>query len=208
MNKKGFVNILVVIGILIIAGVAGYFIMNRQISLSTPVSSSTPIQISDVDKTCTTDVDCILISTKCHSCPDTPINRSKSKEYGDQLYSLCEGDMGQTLECAISTLKCTNSRCVKAELLPPKDAEAHIQCVAKGGEWYGDEGGRGKLTGCITATTDGGKLCHDSSECQSVCLADSTLSNTSEFKGRCYGKSDYRGCGIILREKPGIQCID
>ena len=91
---------------------------------------------------------------------------------------------------------------------PPTDEEARTQCIAKGGEWYGHELGRGRLAGCITATNDGGKLCHDSSECQSFCLADWTLGSTSGFKGRCYGKSDYRGCGIILMGESEVQCID
>ena len=41
MNQKGFANIIVIIGIVILAGVAGYFVVNRQ----TPLPEPTPLPI-------------------------------------------------------------------------------------------------------------------------------------------------------------------
>jgi len=42
MNQKGFANIIVIIGVVILVGVAGYFIVNQQKLSSTPTPSSTP----------------------------------------------------------------------------------------------------------------------------------------------------------------------
>lgn len=42
MNQKGFVNIIVIVGIVILVGVTGYFIVNQQAPSSTPSPSSTP----------------------------------------------------------------------------------------------------------------------------------------------------------------------
>lgn len=44
MNQKGFVNILVLIGIIVVAGVAGYFVINRQIQ--PPLPKPEGVQVS------------------------------------------------------------------------------------------------------------------------------------------------------------------
>ncbi len=42
MNQKGFVNIIVIIGVIILVGVAGYFIVNQQTPTPRPIPSPTP----------------------------------------------------------------------------------------------------------------------------------------------------------------------
>jgi len=42
MNQKGFVNIAVIIGVIVLIGVAGYFIANRQTPLPEPTPSPAP----------------------------------------------------------------------------------------------------------------------------------------------------------------------
>lgn len=42
MNQKGFISIIVIIGVVILAGVAGYFIVNEQTSSPVPIPSPTP----------------------------------------------------------------------------------------------------------------------------------------------------------------------
>lgn len=42
MNHKGFINIAVIIGIIVLVGVTGYFVVNRQIFSSEPTSPPTP----------------------------------------------------------------------------------------------------------------------------------------------------------------------
>ena len=73
------------------------------------------------------------------------------------------------------------------------------RCVESGGKWAGTEEGRGRLTGCVTATHDAGKPCHDTRECESVCLSDAS----SSAGGKCYGFSQYRGCHILQFEAGG-----
>ena len=42
MNQKGFANIIVIIGVVLLAGITGYFMLNRQTALPTPISSPSP----------------------------------------------------------------------------------------------------------------------------------------------------------------------
>ncbi|MFA6236747.1 MAG: hypothetical protein WC635_05410 [Bacteriovorax sp.] len=68
-------------------------------------------------------------------------------------------------------------------------------CKAAGGRWMGETRGRGRITGCLLHSSDSGKKCNDSKECESLCV---------DFK--CYEWSDYRGCGIIENGK--AICVD
>lgn len=42
MNQKGFINIIVIIGVIILVGVAGYFVVSKQAPLPVPVPSPAP----------------------------------------------------------------------------------------------------------------------------------------------------------------------
>jgi hypothetical protein len=79
-------------------------------------------------------------------------------------------------------------------------------CKQRGGRWAGDVQGRGRLTGCILPTTDSGKSCLDSSECEGVCLAQ----NNNLKDGRCNAWTNHKGCGIIVSEqgKRKVVCVD
>lgn len=45
MNQKGFSNIALIVGIIVLIGIAGYFVVNRQVSLLNPTPSPTPSPI-------------------------------------------------------------------------------------------------------------------------------------------------------------------
>lgn len=73
-------------------------------------------------------------------------------------------------------------------------------CEENRGQWEG-QSGRGRIQGCNLPTKDAGKLCSDSSECESACVADKVLS-----KNICYGWQSFKGCGKI--ESGEIICVD
>ena len=76
-------------------------------------------------------------------------------------------------------------------------------CEKNGGIWLGTVMGRGRITGCNMPTKDKDKECSSSDECESVCLQDTASSK----KGKCYGWSKYKGCGIIA-DDGRVLCID
>ena len=81
------------------------------------------------------------------------------------------------------------------------DTEA--SCHSAGGRWQGTERGRGRLTGYNLKTSDEGKTCHDSSECEGPCLG-------NEEGGKCYGWRLYKGCRILEQREGKVQvmCAD
>lgn len=76
---------------------------------------------------------------------------------------------------------------------PPKPTTRDA-CIAAGGDWD-DLSGRGHITGCNLPTSDGGKACTDSGQCEGVCR-----------NGRCTDHQQARGCGIL--ENGRRLCID
>jgi hypothetical protein len=73
-------------------------------------------------------------------------------------------------------------------------------CVAKNGIW-GRQDGRGQVKGCNLPTSDAGKLCMDSSECESACVLDKVTG-----KNKCYGWKIFKGCGKIVSKQ--VICLD
>ena len=84
-----------------------------------------------------------------------------------------------------------------ADNTPAKSPEpsAEQECLSKGGRWEGTIQELGRLTGCSLPTSDGGKPCNDSKQCESVCV-----------QCKCYAWSQYKGCGIMVDGR--ILCID
>jgi len=68
--------------------------------------------------------------------------------------------------------------------LPPAPSTREA-CLAAGGAWD-DVSGRGHVHGCNPPTSDGGKACTDSKECEGLCR-----------NGHCTDHRDARGCGIL-----------
>lgn len=71
-----------------------------------------------------------------------------------------------------------------------KEPTTEAECKQKHGKWAGMVNGRGRLTGCLLPTSDAGKSCTDSSQCESECV-----------RGKCYEWSRYKGCGIMTQGK-------
>jgi hypothetical protein len=96
----------------------------------------------------------------------------------------------------------------------PADKES---CESAGGHW--GPVGLSPAEVCIMPTTDAGKECSDSSECQSACVADLSAEEyntlvkdriTIHTTGRCTSSTASVGCmayvedGVVL----GIHCVD
>ena len=77
---------------------------------------------------------------------------------------------------------------------PAPAPATRAECEATGGRWD-DVSGRGHVTGCNPPTSDGGKECTDSDQCQGACQ-----------RGTCSTHRSARGCGIIEHGK--VLCID
>jgi len=69
--------------------------------------------------------------------------------------------------------------------LPPAPTTREA-CLAAGGAWD-DVAGRGHVHGCNLPTTDAGKACTDSQECEGACK-----------NGVCSDRREARGCGILV----------
>lgn len=84
------------------------------------------------------------------------------------------------------------------------------ECRSAGGEWAGDEIGRGRLIGCLMPTADANTICLDSSECESACLYDPALDARDGKRGRCWRLNQYKGCGILVGRgnEQRVQCVD
>lgn len=97
----------------------------------------------------------------------------------------------------------------KASLSEPPSTEE--ECLDKGGEWGGFAGGRGHIRGCNLPTSDAGKSCDHSDQCEGACL------DQPDGKPTCSDYRQVRGCGIRVR-KPAdmfeldgelqIMCVD
>jgi len=71
-----------------------------------------------------------------------------------------------------------------AEVLEPK---AQSDCEDDGGKWsVSEQTSKGE---CNLPTLDAGKICNDSSDCESACIAESSMLPGIETTGICYGWS-------------------
>ncbi|WP_143526018.1 hypothetical protein [Rhodanobacter sp. C05] len=60
--------------------------------------------------------------------------------------------------------------------------QTEVECKAHGGNW----GALGLFSvGCNVKTTDSGKICSNSNDCQGVCLAPAGSGNGDKAKGTC-----------------------
>ena len=119
--------------------------------------------------------------------------------------------------CAIGfgVLSCTYPVCavseepISAKKYAPGHALNEQECLKGGGRWMGSVSGRGRLTGCVMPTSDGGKKCKDSSDCEGVCLQRYDQA-TGRSDSRCHEWDAYKGCGIVVTDqgKRKIICID
>ena len=87
------------------------------------------------------------------------------------------------------------------------DRAERESCIKRGGQWMNDRpAGFLKKNGCNEPTSDKGKQCNDSSECESACVND----RTSPTGGRCHGFHLFFGCGkrVASGGHVAILCID
>jgi hypothetical protein len=77
---------------------------------------------------------------------------------------------------------------------PPPVPQSRAACEAAGGAWD-DIHGHGHVTGCNPHTTDGGKSCTDSDQCEGACQ-----------RGKCSESRFVRGCGVLSHGR--TLCID
>jgi len=70
------------------------------------------------------------------------------------------------------------------------------RCRALGGDW--GLHGFVAIPQCVVPTNDGGKICRDSSECQSICIAPKNVAAGSKRSGTCFGS--YNAVGTCLAQ--------
>lgn len=102
-----------------------------------------------------------------------------------------------------------NSFAQKQDLAPVTTAE---QCKAQGGVWR--KAGMAGQTVCDLPTKDSGKVCSDSSECESICIVPNATANSpigKPVQGHCYQSKLLLGT-CLARVTKGISepvlCID
>ncbi len=80
------------------------------------------------------------------------------------------------------------------------DEKLRRACEDKKGIW-GRQDGRGRVHGCNLPTSDAGKSCSDSSECESACVSEK-ISGTMHS----YGWKQFKGCGKMVSGQ--VICVD
>jgi hypothetical protein len=109
--------------------------------------------------------------------------------------SIACGTTKQRTELVNSQMVAPNSNAVHSESHPGLSKNgSESECKKQGGSWD-DVKGRGHVYGCNFPTSDAGKACQDSKECESVCV-----------DKKCYGWKEFRGCGVIVGDK--VMCVD
>ena len=74
-------------------------------------------------------------------------------------------------------------------------------CLAVGGKW-GLHGSTESLAGfCVVQTTDGGKACESSVQCQGTCLALPNAREGSRGEGRCSGSTYPASCFTAVEKR-------
>lgn len=93
--------------------------------------------------------------------------------------------------------------------LPPADGRCD-QAACKAAKGTCVWGGFGCVEVCALLTTDVGKICSDSSECQGSCLADEKVPKGTQTKGTCSPTMIGRGCSnpIVKGVASGHICAD
>ena len=100
---------------------------------------------------------------------------------------------------------------VSNEVQAPERPQSKDACEAQGGEW-GEVFGATRKNWCRLPTTDAGKPCTNSSQCESFCVTDANFpanANDAQIVGACYQNDSPLGCLSILDdERISIICID
>ncbi|MBI2110558.1 hypothetical protein HYT51_02150 [Candidatus Woesearchaeota archaeon] len=128
---------------------------------------------------CEKDSDCTFQYTEatCRlcNCP-RPINIYNVKEFNcSNSTDFCD------MYCPPSTLKCIQNKCT--EVITPTDKES---CEARGGEWRIWNDYPDAAPECNLPTSDAGKRCSDSSQCESYCQAPEGAEIGAKVVGECY----------------------
>lgn len=80
--------------------------------------------------------------------------------------------------------------------------DAELACVAEGGRWEDYQMYPERVLRCNHATSDEGKPCNDSNQCESECLAPEGDNRTENLTGKCYGyESAYSGEYLLNGKK-------
>ena len=216
MNQKGFVNIIVVgIIVAILVGAAGYLAFTRRQTIPPQIKE---IPLTGTEKQASVDdkgmAECEQkVRNERNQCfRDLAITRKDSSlcENAGELKGVClryiaifiKKDLNLCEKIPSGSLGASKEECRKTILFQlPETREA---CREQGGAW-GRIGAR-PVEQCNLRTSDSGKACTDSSQCESACIGESISSTV----GKC---SEWRitvGCRAILQNGrvPGILCAD
>jgi hypothetical protein len=104
---------------------------------------------------------------------DAPSARPLAPRYASMRLATCFCTM-------LAVLFCTTADANPVKPLPATQAE----CQAKGGVWR-SIGLPGSPPSCDLKTTDAGKVCSDSGDCQGICVAPSNAVLNSKGVGTC-----------------------
>ena len=119
-----------------------------------------------------------------------------------------------TLVYNYSQQKGQNFHNTKSEIAIPSDKES---CESLGGRW--EKIGLSQEESCNLPTSDAGKICSDSSECQGSCIAELSkedldkVSGQNDFvytKGKCSRWKITAGCNAFVKDGKveNILCVD
>jgi hypothetical protein len=125
---------------------------------------------------------------------------SGSEYVKDPSSNILTKDEFEEMNLVLARLKTGTNAAPKADNL--------ADCEAIGGRW--DKGLAPKRS-CNVPTSDGGKSCNDSAQCESDCVAAETAVAGEEAQGECYQWQDAIGTCLAYLEKGVVQpvlCID
>ena len=84
-------------------------------------------------------------------------------------------------------------------------AELKKECASIDGKWHGEIVGRGRQSGCERPTKDKGKRCTDSSQCESMCIAERPpTANQSPSPASCHCAATT----LVPKGSPILVCIE
>lgn len=94
-----------------------------------------------------------------------------------------------------------------ADAEPARQPTTEAQCLQLGGAWK--QLGRAPVKQCLLQTTDAGKACSDSKQCQGLCMAPQGSADGTTVGGTCSVDTNRFGCRQQLRDGvPFTMCID